>query len=390
MSGEREAPETPRLWSGDNGRRTTREWAAPRKPIRPAPLATAEERPAARRWTAVRAGVAGVMTGAVLVAAGVVVGGLTGSDAAPRPAAAPLAPARGGPAPASAAGRVYAAVADGVVAVQVSGGSGTGFVIDERGTIVTNAHVVGDASAASVRFGDSGSAAPADVLGTDPSTDLAVLRVDPSRLGRARPLALADSDAVRVGDDVVAIGHPFGLDRTATAGIVSGLGREIEAPNGFSIDEVIQTDAAINPGNSGGPLVDARGRVIGVNSQIATSGAGGNVGVGFAVPANTVRDIVPRLARGETIKRPYLGLTSAGGPSGVEVQAVEPGGPAARGGLAPGDRVISVGGRQVSEPGDVADAIDGREPGDSVTIEVERDGRRESIDVELGARPVNP
>jgi putative serine protease PepD len=329
------------------------------------------------------------MAGAVLVAAGVLVGGLTGSDPASEPGA-PLAAARGGPAPASDAGRVYAAVADGVVAVQVGGGSGTGLVIDERGTIVTNAHVVGDASAASVRFGDSGSAAAADVLGTDPSTDLAVLRVDSSRLGRARPLALADSDAVRVGDDVVAIGHPFGLDRTATAGIVSGLGREIEAPNGFSIDEVIQTDAAINPGNSGGPLVDTRGRVIGVNSQIATSGAGGNVGVGFAVPANTVRDVVPRLARGETIKRPYLGLTSAGGPSGVEVQAVEPGGPAARAGLEPGDRVVSVGGRQVSEPGDVADAIDGRDPGDTVTVKVERDGRRESIDVELGARPLTP
>jgi putative serine protease PepD len=393
MREDRDVPDTPRLWSGDSGRRATREWAAPpRRPVDHAPLAApaADEPPPRRRWSAVRAGVAGALVGAVLVAAGVVIGDLTGSDAAPQPAAPPLAAARGGPAPASNAGRVYAAVADGVVAVQVSGGSGTGFVIDERGTIVTNAHVVGDASAASVRFGDAGSAVPAEVLGTDPSTDLAVLRVDPSRLGRARPLALADSDAVRVGDGVVAIGHPFGLDRTATAGIVSGVGREIEAPNGFSIDEVIQTDAAINPGNSGGPLVDMRGRVIGVNSQIATAGAGGNVGVGFAVPVNTVRDVVPRLARGETIKRPYLGLTTAGGPSGVEVQAVEPGGPAAGSGLEPGDRIVTVDGRRVTAPGDVSDALEGHEPGDTLAIEIERDGRRERIDVELGARPATP
>jgi putative serine protease PepD len=191
-----------------------------------------------------------------------------------------------------------------------------------------------------------------------------------------------------VGDAVVAIGHPFGLDRTATAGIVSGLGREIEAPNGFSIDEVIQTDAAINPGNSGGPLVDMRGRVVGVNSQIATAGASGNVGVGFAVPSNTVREVVPRLARGEKIERPYLGLTTAAGPSGVEVQAVVPGGPAAGRGLEPGDRIVSVDGQAVTEPSDVTDALDGREPGDTITVEIERDGRRDRIDVELGTRPI--
>jgi putative serine protease PepD len=321
----------------------------------------------------------------VLVGSGVVIGDLTGADQ--DSSSGPLAAADGRPAPATDAGRVYAAVADGVVAVQVGGGSGTGFVIDNRGTIVTNAHVVGESTTASVRRGDSKSVIPATVLGTDPSSDLAVLRVDPSRLGTPRPLALANSDAVRVGDDVVAIGHPFGLDRTATAGIVSGLGREIEAPDGFAIDEVIQTDAAINPGNSGGPLVDMRGRVVGVNSQIATAGASGNVGVGFAVPSNTVRDVVPRLARGEKIERPYLGLTTAAGPGGVEVQAVVPGGPAASGGLEPGDRILSVDGQAISEPGDVTDAIDGREPGDSVTVVVERDGRSQSIDLELGTRP---
>ena len=379
-------PESTRLWSGENGRRAAHEWAAPPRRRAPRPAAPPAPEPArSRRWTGLRAAVAGALAGAVLVGSGVVIGDLTGADQ--DSSSGPLAAADGRPAPATDAGRVYAAVADGVVAVQVGGGSGTGFVIDNRGTIVTNAHVVGESTTASVRRGDSKSVIPATVLGTDPSSDLAVLRVDPSRLGTPRPLALANSDAVRVGDDVVAIGHPFGLDRTATAGIVSGLGREIEAPDGFAIDEVIQTDAAINPGNSGGPLVDMRGRVVGVNSQIATAGASGNVGVGFAVPSNTVRDVVPRLARGEKIERPYLGLTTAAGPGGVEVQAVVPGGPAASGGLEPGDRILSVDGQAISEPGDVTDAIDGREPGDSVTVVVERDGRSQSIDLELGTRP---
>ena len=126
------------------------------------------------------------------------------------------------------------------------------------------------------------------------------------------------------------MGHPFGLDRTATAGIISGLGREIKAPNGYQIDEVIQTDAPINPGNSGGPLVDARGRVIGVNSQIATAGAQGNLGIGFAVPSSAIQQVVPRLSRGQTVERPYLGLTTAPAPGGAEVRRPRPAGPAAR------------------------------------------------------------
>jgi putative serine protease PepD len=324
----------------------------------------------------------------VLVGGGVVIGDMTGADGASAPATAAPLVAPGGAAPATDAGRVYAAVADGVVAVQVGGGSGTGFVIDQRGTIVTNAHVVGDASEASVRFGDSGSAVDAEVLGSDPSSDLAVLRVDPASAPSLRPLALADSDDVRVGDAVVAIGHPFGLDRTATAGIVSGLGREIQAPNGFSIDDVIQTDAAINPGNSGGPLVDVKGRVVGVNSQIATSGAGGGtVGVGFAVPANRVQEVVPRLSRGATIDRPYLGLTSSAISAGVEVADVVSGGPAERAGLRAGDRIVRVDDEPVSEPGDVTDALNSHEPGDSIEIEIERNGSREQLDVTLGNRP---
>ncbi len=385
-----------RLWSGRNGSRAAHDWAAPPRP--PAQPPSPEELPVTPPSNApssrgrLRAGAAGALAAAVLVGGGVLVGDLTGSDSASRPAAAaPLPAAGGGAAAGTDAGRVYAAVADGVVAVQVGGGSGTGFVIDERGTIVTNAHVVGESTRASVRFGDSGATVDAEVLGSDPSTDLAVLRVDPSRVGTLRPLTFADSDAVRVGDEVVAIGHPFGLDRTATAGIVSGLGREIQSPNGFSIDEVIQTDAAINPGNSGGPLVDGRGRVVGVNSQIATAGAGGgNVGVGFAVPANTAREVVPRLARGQAIERPYLGVTTAAVSAGVEVQEVTPAGPARRAGLRAGDVIASVDGRSISEPDDITEALDGREPGDSISLQVERDGNRQEFDVTLGTRPANP
>ena len=194
--------------------------------------------------------------------------------------------------------------------------------------MVTNAHVVGDAERARVQFDDNRRRLGAEILGTDPSSDLAVLKVDAAAVSSVAPLRLANSDDVDVGDGVVAIGHPFGLDRTATAGIVSGLEREIRAPNGFQIDEVIQTDAPINPGNSGGPLIDARGRVIGVNSQIATAGAQGSVGIGFAVPSNTVRDVVPRLRNGERIERPYLGVTTSPAPgSGAAVESVEPGSP---------------------------------------------------------------
>jgi putative serine protease PepD len=218
------------------------------------------------------------------------------SAAAPRAASGQLAPSK--------ISAIYARASSGVVSVHVRTGtgtaSGTGFVVDRDGTIVTNAHVIGDAQEAEVRFDDD-APVQAQVVGTDPSSDLAVLHVDPAQAGTLHPLALAESDDVRVGDSAIAVGYPFGLDRTATAGIVSGLGRRIQAPNGVSIDQVIQTDAPINPGNSGGPLLDASGRVIGVNSQIATAGGGGgNVGIGFAIPSDTVRDVVSRLKAGQT------------------------------------------------------------------------------------------
>ncbi|MBA2506975.1 MAG: trypsin-like peptidase domain-containing protein [Thermoleophilaceae bacterium] len=289
-------------------------------------------------------------------------------------------------------GNVYSKAGDGVVSVQSRGGrgvaSGTGFVVASDGTIVTNAHVVQGADEARVRFGDTARQVDAKVVGTDTSTDLAVLKVDPDKAGGLKPLTLANSDDVQVGDQAVAIGHPFGLDRTATAGIISGVGREIQAPNGFAIDEAIQTDAPINPGNSGGPLIDAKGRVIGVNSQIAAAGGGGNVGIGFAVPANTVKEVVPRLQRGEEIERPYLGVTTSAAPGGgAQVQGTEPAGPASNAGIETGDIVKKSDGKGIDEPEDVAESIKTRKPGERVKVVVERAGVERTVEVTLGTRP---
>src|SRR3954468_2117598 len=340
----------------------------------------------------------GVVSGAAAVILLVGVLGV-GRDDGP----APLKAANGNLAP-TKVGQIYARASKGVVSVAAREGNGTstgtGFVIDDNGTVVTNAHVVGEVGTAQVRFGDQGRTLDAPILGRDASSDLAVLRVDPADAGALHPLALADSSRVRIGDNVVAIGNPFGLDRTATAGIVSGLGRHITAPNGFDIDEVIQTDAPINPGNSGGPLIDARGRVIGVNSQIETGGGGGNVGIGFAVPSNTVRDVVPRLEQGQTIRRPYLGVSTTTVPEsvassrglapdeGVYVDDVSGGGPADRAGIRSGDVLVNVAGRRVAAPQDVSEAIQGREPGDQIRIEVVRsDGTRAEVPITLGKRP---
>ena len=283
---------------------------------------------------------------------------------------------------------VYAAASPSVVSVRTGSGSGTGFLVDGDGTIVTNAHVVGDATQVQVRFNDDGPLHDARVLGVDASTDLAAIQVDASAAEGVRPLALADSGDVQVGDAAVAIGYPLGLDRTATAGIVSGLERQIQAPNGFSIDKVIQTDAPINPGNSGGPLLNASGEVIGVNSQIATAGgSGGSVGIGFAVPANTVRDVLPELKRGATPEHAFLGLsTSAASGGGAQVQQATAGGPAERAGLEAGDVVTRVDGDEVQDPDDIAAAIDDDAPGDEIEVTVRRGGDERTVTVTLGER----
>jgi len=338
--------------------------------------------------------VAGGAVALVLVGAGALgTAALRDDGAAEAPARLPAVAGGVGADRSAVVRAVYAAASPSVVSVRVERGtgaaSGTGFVIDRDGTIVTNAHVVGEAQRATVRLDDNGDDVPADVVGTDPSSDLAVLRVDPDRAGALRPLPLADSDRVRVGDTAIAIGYPLGLDRTATSGIVSGLEREIQAPNGYQIDEVIQTDAPINPGNSGGPLLDARGRVIGVNSQIATAGSAGNLGIGFAVPVNTVREVVPRLQRGQTVRRAYLGVETApapGGPGAV-VASVVAGGPAATAGLQPGDVLRRVDGRTIGQPGDVGEAVQDSRPGDRVTVDFVRGGQVESLTITLAERP---
>jgi putative serine protease PepD len=282
---------------------------------------------------------------------------------------------------------IYKAASPAVVSIRTGGGSGTGFVVDTDGTIVTNAHVVGDSDRVEVQFADDRTVT-GEVRGVDTSSDLAIVRVDPARAGKLTALELADSSTVKTGQLAVAIGSPFGLPQTATAGIVSGTGRHIQAPDGFQIDSVIQTDAPINPGNSGGPLLDAAGQVIGVNSQIATGGSGnGNVGIGFAVPANTVRDVIPRLERGETIRRAYLGVSTAEGNGGAVVQEATDGGPAAEAGIRSGDVIVAVQGDRIQRPDDVAAAIQDRRPGETVKVEVRRDGDLRTVDVKLAARP---
>jgi putative serine protease PepD len=324
-------------------------------------------------------------------AAGMLLEGGSDSGAEPLPAVSsePIKPHRGE----TRAGAIYAVASPAVTSIRTNRGAGTGFLIDgERGTLVTNAHVIGTATHVLVRFGQNGDAVDGDVLGVDPSSDLAVVSIDPDRIPRGtKALRFADSRAVEVGDLVVAIGNPFGLDRTATEGIVSGLGRSIQSPNGFAIDDVIQTDAPINPGNSGGPLLDDGAHVIGVNSQIATAGVAGNIGIGFAVPSNTVREIVPQLERGEAIRRPWLGVTTTPAspthPDGAEVADVAEDGPAEDAGVRRGDVIKRVDGEAVQDPEDVAAAIGDDEPGDEVDVVVERDGHTQTLHATLGKRP---
>jgi S1-C subfamily serine protease len=293
--------------------------------------------------------------------------------------------------------------------------TGSGFLIDDAGHLLTNAHVVDGASSVTVKFGD-GDELEAKVLGSDDSTDVAVLEVDPSAVS-ADPLELGDSGAVKVGDPAVAIGNPYGLDRTVTSGIISALQRQISAPNGFTISDVLQTDAAINPGNSGGPLIDAQGRVIGINSQIATGGSStGSVGIGFAVPIETARTAAQQIIENGSVEHAYLGIAGADVDSaladalkldvdqGALVQDVTPDGPADDAGLEAGDDTAQIEGAKVQIGGDVITGIDGEEvsgmddliaaidshqPGDEVTLDILRDGEQQQVDVTLGDRPAN-
>ncbi len=263
---------------------------------------------------------------------------------------------------------------------------GSGLVIDDDGTILTNQHVVDGARSIEVMFSD-GTTADADLVGVDASTDIAVLDVDrPAE--ELTPLPLGDSSSVRPGDAVVAIGSPFGLEGSITAGIVSAVGRTMRAPNGFSIADSIQTDAPINSGSSGGPLIDAAGTVIGINAQIESS-SGGNEGVGFAIPSATARRVADALLAGEQVTFPYLGaqLTDAPSGGGAEIAAVQPDSPAEAGGLEPGDVVTAVDGRSISSADELVAAVAALDPGDVVTLTVGRAGGTRDVDVTLGTRP---
>jgi putative serine protease PepD len=332
----------------------------------------------------------------MLIAGAFAVGTLTGRDDSstkPLPAVAsrPVNPRQGQ----TRTGAIYAKAVPAVVSIRTSAGSGTGFLIDDTSTIVTNAHVVGASRHVTVRFGAHGQDLDGKVLGIDGSSDLAVVHLQPGSAPRsAKPLPLADSRSVQIGDTAIAIGNPFGLDRTATEGIVSSLGRRIQAPNGFEIDEAIQTDAPINPGNSGGPLLDDSGRVIGVNSQIETGGSSsGNVGIGFAVPSNTVRQVVPVLEQGKSVEHAFLGVEAAadvtGGvaPAGAEIANVTAGGPAEQAGLQPGDIIVAIDGKKIDEFGQVSQIINQHKVGDEIDVRVDRGGGERSFHVKLGTRP---
>jgi S1-C subfamily serine protease len=321
---------------------------------------------------------------------------------------------------------VYARTGPGVVSVDVASsehgpGGGSGFVLDEQGHIVTNQHVVGGAEDVSVRFA-SGVREDAEVVGEDPSTDVAVIKVDAPE-GILEPLTLGDSGSVGVGEPVIAIGNPLNVGISVTTGIVSGTERPIDAPNGYTIDGAVQTDAAINPGNSGGPLLDSRGTVIGVNAQIASE-SGGFEGVGFAVPIDTVKGVVEQILTTGEVVHGYIGVrmfpvgigelaaytgiskdqlsNQYGLPSkGAIVSEVTAGGPAAKAGIGGGeeeevegvsvpigDVITEVNGNPVYSPDDVIEVVNSSEPGDRLTLSVMTPGEEaRQVEVTVGVRP---
>jgi S1-C subfamily serine protease len=292
------------------------------------------------------------------------------------------------------------------------GALGSGFVIDRSGDVVTNDHVVRGSTGIRVGF-SSGSSDPATIVGQDPSSDVAVVRVH-APASALHPLQFDSSERVQPGDPVYAIGNPFGLDRTMTAGIVSAVGRDIQAPNGLSIPNAIQTDAPINHGNSGGPLLDRSGGVVGISSQIEGGTVKANVGIGFAVPSDTARSVAEQLLRHGHAEHPWLGVrveeinpqlaaVVRGLPShGAAVVQVVKGSPAARSGLKAGTRQVTVNGVGMLIGGDVIEKVDGKtitssaeladlvaqhKPGDTLRLEVVRSGRGRTVDVTLGNVP---
>jgi putative serine protease PepD len=289
--------------------------------------------------------------------------------------------------------RTYRGVVDVKVSTQTSNGfggaqqqaaEGSGFVYDTSGHVITNQHVVDNATSVRVTFWN-GQTYKASVVGTDPSTDLAVIKVDaPSSV--LYPLTLGDSGKVQVGDNVVAIGSPFGLAETVTAGIVSALHRQMTSPNQFAIDDSIQTDAAINHGNSGGPLLDSQAHVIGVNAQIE-SDSGGSDGVGFAIPSNTIKSIATQLISSGKAAHAYLGVELGDNGATAKVVTVRSGTPAAKAKLRAGDVIVSLGGTKISSADELRSAISARKPGDKVSVTYVRNGVRHTVSLTLASRP---
>ena len=316
---------------------------------------------------------------------------VAGEDAAP--AAAPVTTTTTVNRPVSSSGssiaQIYKDTITGVVTITAQTGegaaTGSGWVLDADGHVVTNQHVVSDASEVTVTFHD-GSDIQARVVGTDASTDVALLEL--SRVPKdLQPLQLGSADALEIGDPVIAIGSPFGLEGTVTSGIVSAKNRQLQAPNNYTIDGAIQTDAALNKGNSGGPLLDAQGRLVGMNSQIASE-SGGNDGVGYAIPIETIRNVVQQLENGGTVKYAYLGVQLGDAQDGgAQIGSVRAGSPADDAGLQAGDVVTAAGGTEVADGDALRNAVADRQPGDELELTVKRNGDARTVTVTLGTRP---
>jgi S1-C subfamily serine protease len=385
--------------------------------------------------SAVLGGVIVVVFGWIAIAAGLIQseGGTTTTVTAPL--SAPISSKGNGEEDSNVVNQIYKADGGGVAFIEAEvpasepqgfspfgepeserGGTatGSGIVVDTEGHVLTNNHVVEGASKISVKLGASNTAYDATVVGTDPATDIAVLKVDAPQ-SQLHPLTLGHSSEVEVGDPVVAIGNPFGLDRTVTSGIVSALQRQIQAPNGFSIDNVIQTDAAINPGNSGGPLINAEGEVIGINSQIETGGSGsGNVGIGFAIPIDTVRAELNQLITSGQVEHAFLGISGGTitpdlaralnlpAKQGVIVQSVVKNGPAEKAGIEGGNTTATIEGSEVSLGGDIITEVNGKkisgmeeiveivnkaEAGDELELKIIHNGSTRTVKVTLADRP---
>ena len=282
---------------------------------------------------------------------------------------------------------IYRLANKGAVEITAGQGQGSGFVYDSDGHIITNDHVVAGAGSVSVKFWN-GKTFSAHIVGTDASTDLAVLKVD-APVSQLFPLSLGDSSNLVVGDQVVAIGSPFGLEGTVTSGIVSALHREMTSPNHFAIDNSIQTDAAINHGNSGGPLLDSQGKVVGVTAQIESNSGGGNEGVGFAIPSNTVKSIASQLISSGKAEHAFLGvvLSDSSSQTGAAIGQVRAGTPAAKAALRAGDVVTAAAGTKINSASELRAVINAHRPGDTISVTYTRGGQSHTVKVKLATRP---